>query len=492
MLQLYFFCFIATLNSCINGYDGSLMGAINAMKSYEKQFGMKTTGASTGFVFAIYTLGNICGSFFAGPLTDTWGRRWGMFIGAVIIIIGTCIQAPADSMAQFKGGRFVLGFGVAMTATAGPSYVAEIAHPAYRGIITGIYNSFWFIGSIPAAWITYGTAKHYAGNDNREWRIPLWLQMSFSGIIAISVFFLPESPRWLMANDRHEEALQVLTKYHGDGNPDDALVKLSYSEMQELISIEGSDKRWWDYSKLVKTRASRWRLTMVISMGFFGQWSGNAAISYFLPVMLQQAGITDVNTQLKLNGVISVLSFVGAIIGSALVDRVGRRKMLFGASCLFVVWFVLVAALSAHYNGSGNKDGSNATIAMIYFFGFTFSVAFTPFQALYPVECLDFENRAKGMAVYNFWVNIASFFNQYVTPIGLGNVQWKFYFLYIVWDSFQAAFIYFFYVETKDRTLEELNEIFEAPFPKQASLKRTKVAIVADHGVTDVVEEATA
>lgn len=69
-----------------------------------------------------------------------------MFAGALIIIIGTCVQAPAESMAQFKGGRFILGFGVALSATAGPSYVAEIAHPAYRGVITGIYNSFWFIG----------------------------------------------------------------------------------------------------------------------------------------------------------------------------------------------------------------------------------------------------------------------------------------------------------------------------------------------------------
>jgi MFS family permease len=87
-----------------------------------------------------------------------------MFCGAIFIIIGTCIQAPSATMAQFKGGRFVLGVGVALSASmlpipmlmaglifhcfpaAGPSYVAEIAHPVYRGILTGIYNSFWFIG----------------------------------------------------------------------------------------------------------------------------------------------------------------------------------------------------------------------------------------------------------------------------------------------------------------------------------------------------------
>jgi hypothetical protein len=69
MFQLYAVCLIATLNSCINGYDGSLMGAINAMKPYQKQFGTKTTGAQTGFIFAIYTVGNLVGAFVSGPVT---------------------------------------------------------------------------------------------------------------------------------------------------------------------------------------------------------------------------------------------------------------------------------------------------------------------------------------------------------------------------------------------------------------------------------------
>jgi hypothetical protein len=112
--------------------------------------------------------------------------------------------------------------------------------------------------------------------------------MSFSGIVLVGSLLVPETPRWLMANDRHEEALAVLAKYHGEDDPQNPIVQLSYREMHEQISMTGSDKRWWDYSELVSTRSARWRLTMVVSMSFFGQWSGNAAISYFLPVMLEQ------------------------------------------------------------------------------------------------------------------------------------------------------------------------------------------------------------
>ncbi|KAF8476223.1 putative MFS lactose permease [Kalaharituber pfeilii] len=505
MIQLYCFCILATLNSCITGYDGSLMSAINDMNPYLEKFNMISTGAKTGFVFAIYTVGGIAGVVVAGPLTDTWGRRWGMVAGGLMIIFGTCIQATANTLAQFIGGRFVSGFGVSTSATAGPSYVAEIAHPVYRGTLTAIYNSFWFIGSIPALWVSYGTNLHF--HDDRAWRIPLWLQMVFSGIVVFGALLLPESPRWLMSNGRHEEALAIMARYHGEDDPNNPIVQLTYYEMQEEITHDGSDKRWWDYSELglvylvtfgrlgriPNIRSALWRLLMVVSMAFFGQWAGNAAISYFLVVMLQQAGIEDNNTRLMLNAVLSVISFIGAMCGSFLVDKVGRRKLLFTSSCLFVIWFSIVTALSANFVDSGNKAASNVTVAIIYLFGFTFSVGFTPLQALYPVECLSFETRAKGMAVYSFAVNIASFFNHYVTPIGLGEVEWRFYFLYIAWDIFQAGFIYQFYVETKNRTLEELNEIFASPFPKKASFQRAKVKVVTGkcddfQGVETVIE----
>jgi len=92
--KLYLVLLIATLNSCINGYDGSLIGAINSYPQYREYFGFSLHKGTpdTGIVYAIYTIGNLVGSFFAGPATDFRGRRWGMCIGCSIIVLGTCVQ----------------------------------------------------------------------------------------------------------------------------------------------------------------------------------------------------------------------------------------------------------------------------------------------------------------------------------------------------------------------------------------------------------------
>lgn len=112
-----------------------------------------------------------------------------MFIGALIIVVGTCVQASCHNLAGFMAGRFVLGFGVAISASAGPAYVSEMAHPSFRGVMTAVYNTFWFIGGIPGTFVPYGTQVLSGTNS---WRIPIWLQMVFSGIVLCLCLFLPE------------------------------------------------------------------------------------------------------------------------------------------------------------------------------------------------------------------------------------------------------------------------------------------------------------
>ena len=117
------------------------MGAINAMKTYQDSFGLDGAGSTTGIVFITYNLGQIASFPFCGLIADALGRRWCIFIGCLIVIIGTAIQTASPNLDQFIGGRFVLGFGASIASAAAPAYTVELAHPAYRGIQAGMYNN---------------------------------------------------------------------------------------------------------------------------------------------------------------------------------------------------------------------------------------------------------------------------------------------------------------------------------------------------------------
>lgn len=96
----------------------------------------------------IYNIGHFSGCFICGPMSDSWGRRWGLFTGAVIIVLGACVQASSKDHTQFILGRFLLGLGDSILTTAGPIYAAEMAHPAWRGTLTGLYNTWYFVGAV--------------------------------------------------------------------------------------------------------------------------------------------------------------------------------------------------------------------------------------------------------------------------------------------------------------------------------------------------------
>ncbi|KAL6893387.1 general substrate transporter [Trichoderma evansii] len=492
---IYCFSLIGFFCSTMNGYDGSLINNLLQNPWFKAKYHVENDGIWAGIVSSMYQIGGVAALPFVGPTLDGFGRRIGMLSGAILIIVGTIIQGVGNQQGQFMGGRFLLGFGVSLAAAAGPMYVVEINHPAYRGRVGAMYNTLWFSGAILAAGAARGGLN--TGGDF-SWRLIVWLQALFSGLIIIFVMFLPESPRWLYVHNKKEQAKAILTKYHGNGNPDSAWVQLQLFEYEQFLNQDGADKRWWDYRALFRNRSAVYRLCCNLAVTIFGQWAGNAVLSYFLGSVLDAAGYTGTIAQANITLINNCQQFAWAILGAFLVDRVGRRSLLvFSFTACTVVWLGMTIAssrLAASQDGVDsaghpiftNPAASKASLAMIFIFGAVYSVGITPLQALYPVEVLSFEQRAKGMAFSSFATNAAGLLNQFAWPVSMKNIGWKTYIVFTIWDAFQAAIVYFYLPETKGRTLEELDEIFDDPNPVKASTAKKAVAVDDQGGIVNI------
>ncbi|KAK2040080.1 general substrate transporter [Colletotrichum somersetense] len=484
MIKLYCILAIGYLVSTMNGFDSSLMGSQNAMPQYQKTFGLNGAGSTTGIVFMIYQVGQVVSFPFCSPLADGYGRRICIFVGCFIVLVGTAIQTPAHSLGQFIAGRFVLGFGASLASAAGPAYIVELAHPKYRGTMAGAYNTFWWLGNILAGWTTYGTNEHL--ESSWAWRIPTLVQAGMPAVVMCFIMFFPESPRWLISHDRAEEALAILAKYHGDGDANSPIVQLQYQEIIEDNRLTKDENPWWDMRELFHTRAARYRLYMMIAMAFFGQWSGNNVVSYFMPEMFKQAGITSDSTQLLLTAINPIFCLIAAIYGATLLDKLGRRFMMLAGLTGALMAYIMLTAFTAE--SAKNQNLSYGVIVSIYLFGIVFSWGFTPLQTLYAVECMENRTRAKGSALSFLFLNIAIIINTYGISVGIEKLGYKLYIVYIGWICIEIAIIYFFFVETAGKTLEELKSIFEAPNPRKESTKKTKVAVDEAGNVINVSE----
>ncbi|KAI1077284.1 lactose permease [Whalleya microplaca] len=491
MIKLYMIMSIGYLVSTLNGFDSSLMGSVNAMIPYQETFGLSGAGSTTGIIFIIYNLGQIASFPFCGLIADGWGRRWCIFIGCIIVLAGTAIQTPANSTGQFIAGRFVLGFGSSIASAAAPAYTVELAHPAYRGTMAGMYNNFWWVGNILAGWTTYGTNLNL--KDSWAWRVPTVVQAGMPAVVMCLIMFFPESPRWLIHHDRAEEALAIFARYHGDGDPNSPLVQLQYREIVEEYEQFHDPNPWWDFRELVKTRAARYRLAMVIGMSFFGQWSGNNVTSYFMPSMIASAGIHNTNTQLLINAINPIFSMMAAIYGATLLDKLGRRVMMLAGLTGSLLCYCMLTAFTAETGNNPNL--AYGTIVSIYLFGICFAWGFTPLQTLYAVECLENRTRAKGSGVNYLFLNIAMVVNTYGISVGMEAIGWKLYLVYIGWIVVEIVVIYFFFVETAGKTLEELGEIFEAKNPRKASTMKVRMDIDSSGrvvGIDDTEKKSSA
>ncbi|KAM5380970.1 hypothetical protein ACJZ2D_003279 [Fusarium nematophilum] len=391
------------------------------------------------------------------PVVDRFGRRKSIFFGASWTIVGAILQASSKEIPQFVISRFLIGFGLAFTVVGAPLLLAELALPQHRGAIISYYPTCWYLGAIIAAWVTYGTHKL---DSSWSWRIPSLLQGVPASLQLLLIWFVPESPRWLISKGRGKEARDILVKHHANGDERSSLVELEYTEIKESIESDASVKARTGWLDLVRTAGNRRRLIIVFFAGLFIEISGNGLVQYYLHSVLLSIGITNTTTQVTINGCLSIYNFVLTSIAALFVERVGRRKLFIASTAGMFLAFILWTTFAALFTTHGTSGYAIGVLVAIFLSNGAYDIGWTPLWA-YPAEILSYEIRARGVTFQTGIMHAFGFFGTFVNPIGLQNVGWKYYIAYIVYTFLELIVVWYFFVETKGFTLEEIAVIFD-------------------------------
>ncbi|KAJ6786624.1 hypothetical protein PWT90_03713 [Aphanocladium album] len=457
LLQLNFLLLCAFLGQTATGYDGSMLNGMQALPQWEMYFGSPSGGRLGAMVNGI-VFGVLIALPFSSLLCEKFGRRYPITIGTSIIIAGSTLQTAAVNYAMFVVGRFFIGFGGGLVAVAAPQLMMECAYPSHRGKLVSLYMTQWPVGYLIAAWITYGTFKVQSA---WSWRLPSLLQIVPSLIQLVLSLFAPESPRWLIYQNRTGEAIDMLAKYHANGDRNALLVRVQVAEIETALAHEKQQKSM-NWSEFVRTPGNRRRLLILIFVGYATQWSGNGLTAYYLPRVLDTVNITAPETQLLINALIAIFKVCCSAACALAIDRAGRRGLiLFGTITMFIVFVIwtITSAINQERHFEDRKLAS-AVVAMI----FLFHVGYQPLAAsaiVYVIESAPFSLRAKTSMIFQFCAYTASVFNNFVNPVAMDAIQWRYYIVYCVILAAEVVITYFFLPETKGRSLEEIAEIFD-------------------------------
>ncbi|KAJ1323886.1 hexose transporter-like protein [Microdochium nivale] len=455
--KLYFFCVMLIFVNIANGFDGSMMNGLQSLPLWQKFFDYPV-GVRLSLFGSSMTLGGLISLPFIPYSCDVLGRKKSVIIGSVIIIVGVALQAGAINFPMFFAARIILGTGMTLATTAGPLLVAEIAHPQDRAILTTFMGLAYAIGSFVASWVTFGTLK--IPND-WAWRLPSLLQCWCTVLILCVIWWIPESPRFYIATDQHEKALHVLAYFHANGNDQDELVQLEYNEIRTAIAMDRDNNvnsSWMDF---VATPGNRKRLMLVVALAAFAQWSGNGIISYYLKLVLDGIGITSPQDQLGINSGSKTMSLLVNLGVAFFIDRLGRRPILLLSTVGMFIMFLIWTILNSQYDRNNpNAALGRAVVGLIYAYNFCYNFK-TGLPLTYTTEILPYGLRAKGAAL-SVWTTTATiFFNQFVNPIAMNNIGWKYYIFYVCFLAFEIVFLWFMVVETRYVPIEEIAKHFD-------------------------------
>lgn len=273
----------------------------------------------------ISQLGAFFGAITAFTAGDKLGRKKTVALGLLCNAVGAILQITSWHLPQMIIGRVINGFGMGLTSSTCPVFQAECSKPRHRGklvVVGSLSNTAAFC---LANWMNYGL---YFQGSALQWRFPLAFQLIFPIVVSIALLFVPESPRWLLLKDRHEEALSVLARLEGKGKTiDDPDVTSHFLSIRSAVDMERKDRvPVMDMLRCRDKTQNLRRLLLSCGTQFMQQFSGVNALGYYLPTLLQQSvGLSEQESRL-MTGVNGTVYLGAAFCCLLIIDRFGRRK----------------------------------------------------------------------------------------------------------------------------------------------------------------------
>ncbi|KAI9262136.1 general substrate transporter [Phascolomyces articulosus] len=482
--RLYLICSFVSIGGLMYRYDTAVLTACLALPEYRQVFSLNNDTNGVAAVVASLSASFLT-SLVSGFAADGIGRKKFFYVAAIFHIVGSVIQMVDLQLSALLVGRVITGSTVGMLSMSVPLYQSEIASPQNRGRIIALYQLGVTTGFCISSWIAYGTADLI---NNLSWRVPVGIQIVPGGILLLGLSFIPESPRWLIARDRYNEALTILAQIRGN-KTDDTEVQMEYTSIVQDVTFDRTYTSKTFFA-LFKKGIENYRKRTVLGAGIhiFTQLTGANGLLFYLPRILRSAGLGEIHSVLIGNGVAGVVNMLGTVPVFFYIDRWPRRRILVtGAAlmsaCLFTVaglmggYSTMVSPTRIHMNPTSSIDGVNINIhnpavtysilALLCVFIATFSLSWGPAGWIYPAEIYPQLIRANAMGVTTATSYLFNIIITLVTPILFETIRWGTYLLFGVFCVIIAFIIHKYFPETRGRSLEEVNLIFSGALVDQ-------------------------
>ncbi|KAI8246277.1 Sugar transporter STL1 [Colletotrichum sp. SAR 10_99] len=371
-----------------------------------------------------------------------------------LVIIGATLQASAFTVPHLVIGRLVTGLGTGMKTSTVPMYQSELCDRKYRGRLVSAETLFVGVGIVFAYW--YWSFDLLASVMNAD-----KTQIIFALVVIILVFALPESPRWLFKHGREQEAVQVLCDVF-DKDPTDDYIRAEVYSIHHAIELEASEKTQSSFMSIFKNDRVKTGQRVLLAWGaqFMNQLGGINLVVYYIPsVLVQNVGMTAHMAQI-IGGCVQMMFMFGSILPALTLDRMGRRKTMIWSSAGLGVCMLMISILLSRVGFSNGHACASASVAFFFLYNLIFGMGMNCVPWVVVPEILPLHARTRGTAVGISSNWLWNFFVVMITPVIINRLQWKAYLIFVVTNFAFIPLIYFFYPETSNFRLEEIDEFF--------------------------------